>query len=414
MARIKWLTTFAANFEVEKRWPLDARAIVEYKSDLTLLATWEAHDTNEYTYIGMSVVVANDWANNGIYTLEATDYTDINNWKFIGSSVSWIIPLENIVAIEPNLDEIAWRRYKTIASALVYIATQTPARDNRRGVKVWGTNSENFTVPEWVAIIGEAKTTILTGTINSWPFDTSSPTDRTSRLISWCIIEDLNLTASADISFFQCSIMNALTEAWCNVFAFENTFIYAWSYVGDVSAFNSQITAVGWAYNLVLTGKLTASFCRITSNSLGNLTLNDCDIKNSNLNNLDDIIFNAWNYEIYDSRYTKDFTIGAGITMNLYNTSSDWATTITVNGGTLSTHWIGSLVSVNVISWIRTNDWDRYDNRTSLLNADEFQGAVDEINSLWPILQSTDLTRHRISLVDDGAGNYNLDIWPAL
>ena len=99
MARIKWLTTFAANFEVEKRWPLDARAIVEYKSDLTLTATWQAYDWNEYTYVGMTVTVMNDWVNNGLYQLNATDYTDINNWKAIGQA-SWIILTDTVTAID--------------------------------------------------------------------------------------------------------------------------------------------------------------------------------------------------------------------------------------------------------------------------------------------------------------------------
>ncbi len=86
MWRIKGLSTFAANFEVEKRASLDARAMVDTKADLLLLTTREAHDGNEYTYVGMPVVVANDGANNGIYILEGTDYTNMNNWKYIWAS----------------------------------------------------------------------------------------------------------------------------------------------------------------------------------------------------------------------------------------------------------------------------------------------------------------------------------------
>jgi len=37
---------------------------VEALADLTLPVTWQAHDGNEYTYVGMFVAVYNDGANN--------------------------------------------------------------------------------------------------------------------------------------------------------------------------------------------------------------------------------------------------------------------------------------------------------------------------------------------------------------
>jgi len=80
MGRDQWLAPFAWNFEPEKRWPLDARFVVEYQSDLTQPATWTAYDWNEWTYKGMLVSVWNDNTNNWIYILTADDYTQLTNW----------------------------------------------------------------------------------------------------------------------------------------------------------------------------------------------------------------------------------------------------------------------------------------------------------------------------------------------
>ncbi len=85
MSRNKGIASFSANFEPQVSAPLDAREIVETKADLLLPATWTANDSGVYTYLGMRVSVFNDWENNGIYMLIATDYTQEASWM----NISW-------------------------------------------------------------------------------------------------------------------------------------------------------------------------------------------------------------------------------------------------------------------------------------------------------------------------------------
>ena len=89
MSRNKGIASFSANFEPQVSAPLDAREIVETKADLLLPATWTANDSGVYTYLGMRVSVFNDWENNGIYMLIATDYTQEASWMNISWGGGW-------------------------------------------------------------------------------------------------------------------------------------------------------------------------------------------------------------------------------------------------------------------------------------------------------------------------------------
>ena len=70
MARITGTFPYSANLEVLKKAPLDAKMLVQFKSDLTSSATWTATDGLQYTYVGMLVCVAFDTeSDNGLYRL---------------------------------------------------------------------------------------------------------------------------------------------------------------------------------------------------------------------------------------------------------------------------------------------------------------------------------------------------------
>lgn len=89
MSRNKGTFNFAANFEVLKKAPLDARLVVNLKDDLINPSTWIDADSNAWLYNGLVVSVAADTSDNkGLYfLLNEADYTDINNWlkiNFIG------------------------------------------------------------------------------------------------------------------------------------------------------------------------------------------------------------------------------------------------------------------------------------------------------------------------------------------
>lgn len=86
--RTNGLFNFAGNFEPQISSPLDARTTVPAQADLLLAATWVANDGGTYTYVGMTVTVAEDStsANNGVYILlDPTAITNLASWKFVGS-----------------------------------------------------------------------------------------------------------------------------------------------------------------------------------------------------------------------------------------------------------------------------------------------------------------------------------------
>ena len=76
MARSKGSANLAASLEVLAGAPLDAREVVQAKTDLT------AADSFPYKYIGMEVYVV---AENKKYRLISSDPTDIESWQEIGS-----------------------------------------------------------------------------------------------------------------------------------------------------------------------------------------------------------------------------------------------------------------------------------------------------------------------------------------
>ncbi len=89
MSRPKGIAPFSGNFEPQVAAPLDARGYAETQADLLLSATWTALDGSSYIYNGMTVAVWNDGVNNGLYILEdASNYTDIASWNFVGGNVS--------------------------------------------------------------------------------------------------------------------------------------------------------------------------------------------------------------------------------------------------------------------------------------------------------------------------------------
>lgn len=95
MSREKGGIPFSGMFETQAAGALDARTVVDTKADLMLPETWLANDGEQYTYVGLTVTVTTDTANssseppnNGIYILQAMDYTDEANWLFITNAAS--------------------------------------------------------------------------------------------------------------------------------------------------------------------------------------------------------------------------------------------------------------------------------------------------------------------------------------
>lgn len=79
MARSKGSANFAGSLEVLAGAPLDARAVVNVKADLT--------DSQSYTYVYVGMIVSVK-SEGKAYILTAADFTDSNNWSELGSGGS--------------------------------------------------------------------------------------------------------------------------------------------------------------------------------------------------------------------------------------------------------------------------------------------------------------------------------------
>ena len=102
MARYKGTFSVAASYEPLSASPFDARQLVQYKTDLTAIETWQQENGDIWTYVGMIVVVAEDLNdnNNGIYVLTNKDYTQESNWRKCADQRDIEYVLEEIRNIE--------------------------------------------------------------------------------------------------------------------------------------------------------------------------------------------------------------------------------------------------------------------------------------------------------------------------
>ena len=102
MARYKGTFSVAASYEPLSASPFDARQLVQYKTDLTAIETWQQENGDIWTYVGMIVVVAEDLNdnNNGIYILTNKDYTQESSWRKCADQRDIEYVLEEIKNIE--------------------------------------------------------------------------------------------------------------------------------------------------------------------------------------------------------------------------------------------------------------------------------------------------------------------------
>jgi hypothetical protein len=157
MTREKGVASFSANFEAQKSAPIDARMIVDTKSDLTTSSVWEANDGSPYAYKGMIVCVHSDETeeNNGIYRLKDLPVTDGDNWEKLGASeIASIFDIPDFPA-EP--DEDKFLKWDDTANELAWVA---------------GSGSVS-----WDGITGDQSDINLSGFTNDVPYATEDYVD---------------------------------------------------------------------------------------------------------------------------------------------------------------------------------------------------------------------------------------------
>lgn len=91
MAKVEYNFSLSGNLGIKTDKPIDNRLVVDNKSDLIDIDTWE-----NYQYIGMIVSVVNDniMDNNGIYVFmgnSKADVVNIESWyKLDNQSPVWL------------------------------------------------------------------------------------------------------------------------------------------------------------------------------------------------------------------------------------------------------------------------------------------------------------------------------------
>lgn len=102
MSRYRGVFNQSSNYEPLIAAPLDARTVVEFKSDLTNPTTWTIASSTPYLFNGLLVCVTNDLdaSLNGFYILiDADNYTSDDSWRKVAD-------IRDIDALNERIDQI--------------------------------------------------------------------------------------------------------------------------------------------------------------------------------------------------------------------------------------------------------------------------------------------------------------------
>ena len=102
MSRYRGVFNQSSNYEPLIAAPLDARMVVEFKSDLTNPTTWTIASSTPYLFSGLLVCVTNDLdaSLNGLYILiNADNYTSDDAWRKVAD-------IRDIDALNERIDQI--------------------------------------------------------------------------------------------------------------------------------------------------------------------------------------------------------------------------------------------------------------------------------------------------------------------
>jgi hypothetical protein len=289
------------------------------------------------------------------------------------------------VQVKSSVTEETGLIYNTIASALTYIAAQTPATNNRWGIMISGDNSENFTIPAWVAILGDGYTARLTGRITA-----VTPSDFDTVFIQDCDISDLRFATGTGGMINRCTIRGGILGEQAIVYVIDCTVRGSidFSDVYQGSAFVRCIIAD----NVVCGGRYAGatSVCQYNHcefvNTTGGLTFTDgryfdCSF---DVNGISAITPTAAHAMTFDSCLfqgtSMTVTIPSTAEVILLNTQAKDITFHYDVGGTLTTY--NSIFIPDDGGGTFNNYGSFYDNSVSGLTATEFQDAIDELVSL--------------------------------
>ena len=280
---------------------------------------------------------------------------------------SYTLP-PNIVLVDSTQPAVAGKIYATWALADAYVQTQIPSATNIWGIKITGNNAENIIIRDWIRIIGERQEARLTGNITSTIIFVGP--NAFEPMITNCILT--NLTgglAGGLITLVDCEVAGGIVAA-----NFYTLLINCFVTGGD---FTAGVTVAMQGGALAGTfGFLQAEYFKLDG---AGITLNGGDFRNCLFNAA---ILNDANYFIGGGLLDTNFTITAG--SYVLDNVAIGSSTITMNGGTLSTYGVSGRLQVSVIGGTWNNHGDKYDNVASGLVATNTQAAIDEVVTMIP------------------------------
>lgn len=283
----------------------------------------------------------------------------------------------NIISVDPNMEEIPTKRYTSVANAKVYIATQTPSTTNRWTIVVGWTNNESFDIDPWVSIQWLGQSTLFTGEITS---ATDFTSDLDEIVLRECTASNIKLDPSQFIFCYDVHITGWTFTGW-QLITHSCTY-EGWDFTAlDNHVINSCI-AMSWTF--------WASNAFVNSTITGNCILNGSTIVWSIV--LDDVELWTGGVSINSSINTATITGNwylVGWTFTNFSAIAWWQTLalqwvnlltwLTVDGDLTTIGCTGQLPTVGAGTW--TNSWDIFDNTASGMTATDVQWAINELAS---------------------------------
>ena len=245
--------------------------------------------------------------------------TGAADWQEVGGS-GGVSTTQNNVIVDSTLDEVAGKVYNTIATALVYIATQTPATDNIWTILISENNSEDFTLPKYVNVVGY-NNPILSGNIESAVVLTDTPPTG----IYNCIIEDFTLDSGTEFLCFNNCTMNATPTVSSGFFLAQNCTIIGGSY--PAGFFSGCRHYAGDAEAAIFEN---CNFFTTSASTLTNCRYINCDVfdfYNYPTSNITIVGCYAYNSRFGNAGLDLTTTNGFYFSNCVFDDSESWATT---------------------------------------------------------------------------------------
>lgn len=241
------------------------------------------------------------------------------------------------ITVDPNSTEVAGKVYTSIADAQTYIDTQdAPSQSAPWEIRIFGTITEDVTVRSYEKIVGVAKGSVISGTVNSGGTVT---TDYFEFTVENCKLSKVGLTGTNACAFINCEITGTNGTPAGGVSIFSNSSIYSGDFsqagtvyiLNDTNVFGGDFTTtneVSVMGSILFGGSFGTGFTASNSdilNMASTMEFSGGNIWNSRIDNdaVTSMEEDAGTYNLYTCtlRNASELNPGAGVTFNLYNCS---------------------------------------------------------------------------------------------